>query len=251
MANEGGLAVENGDETAVVLRATDARAPRRRYDDGVKRRALYHFCSGDFTDGEIEQKMGLTDGIVAMWRLRQQPGGIDWEKMRATWDMAPLDRVLGLVGPVDEIEAREGLVRLTQKLLGLGMAALDEGALYNKDGAEVSHLFDAAGKEVSVGGMRPRTVTELARLIEVSAKIQVQQVEALGGLRIADEAKMDVGAKWMGEMLAAMDQVLGPGMRRKFEAGLRAGKDTDGGEGDGDEPAGMDVDETESITSEE
>jgi len=222
--------VENSAETSVVVRSTDAKAPRRRYDDGIKRRALYHFCSGDFTDGEIEQKMGLSDGIVAMWRLRKQPGGINWEKMKKTWDMAPLDRVLGLVGPVDEIEAREGLVRLTQKLLGLGMSALDEGSLYDKDGNEVPHLFDAVGKKVPVGGMRPRTVTELARLIEVSAKIQMQQVEVLGQLRVADEAKMDVGTKWMGEMMVALEGVLGVKARRRFEAALRDGEGAEGEE---------------------
>jgi len=218
--------MSDASETGLSLRA-DARVATRRYDDGIIKRARLYWSLGQ-KKAEIERLMGLPAGTVSQWEKRKHPDGEDWHEFKASLMLAPLDRVLSMVGPSNELELREEWLRIGQRVAGIGMAALEHGALMDEDGNEVRHLFDKDGKKVRVGGIRPTTATQVVAMLQLGVKLAEEQAEAIGRLRSADEENLDGFAKYMGEMLATMDKVLGPTLRRKFEAALRDGDDAEG-----------------------
>ena len=235
-------------DTGLVVRDTDGQPATWSYDAGLIKCARLYWSLGH-KKADIERLMGLPAGTVSQWQTRARPDGEDWEEFRESLMLVPLDRLMRMVGPGNELELREEWLRIGQRVTGIGMAALEHGALMDEDGNEVRHLFDRDGKKVKVGGIRPTNMTQVVAMLRLGTSLAQEQAVELKRVRAEDEMNLDTDAKWMGEMLAEMDKALGQKARRRFLAHLKAGKAGD--DVDGDESAeSMESDDVESTENE-
>jgi hypothetical protein len=239
--------MDGTDELGIEVRVTDGKGPRESYNPSVVRRARLEWVIGR-KDKEIERAMGLTDGIVRMWRFRRYPDGKDWHAFKESLAIAPVERVLDLVGPGDERELRLHWLQLSQRLMGAAMSALERGVLYDSADEDerrvVRVLYDEDGRKVSMSGLAPRSTTQLVGLVNAAAKLGEDQIEALRSAEEGSQSRRVLFQRWWAEMRVLVRDEFGEDGVRRLEAraGEHGGSGLDGsGVSEGDD--GKEVEE--------
>jgi len=79
----------------------------------------------------------------------------------------------GLAEGIGESGAEEAghMLFLGRMLREVVLEAVTVGPLFDHEGTPVEFLFDKEGKKVLVGGLRPRTMTEVSQMLNVVMKI--------------------------------------------------------------------------------
>jgi hypothetical protein len=182
-----------------LARTPDTERDRRR--DGDRRAqvrlawclAVSNGLSLDEAAVRVSRDTGVSAATVEMWRTERQPDGQDWEQFRVELSLANHDAQIALLASGDEVQMHVETVRVAQRLLGAVSSAISEGVLYSgplpKKGEEdfrevVTCLWDAEGKVVPLGTMRPKSAGEAARMIGVLSDARqnaLERVEKLLG----------------------------------------------------------------------
>jgi len=141
------------------------------YPEETKLRAQIYFTAGAYPSlSQIAEALGVSAAAVRYWKERKEPNGCDWDEQR---DAFAQQQWYILSDAAHESGAEEAarLVVFGRMLREAAMEALTVGTLYDAEGNPVEFLYNSQQKKVLVGGIKPKSATELSHLVTAITKL--------------------------------------------------------------------------------
>ena len=148
----------------------DGRNPGQDYSDLTKERAKLYYTLGRQKMTHIAEILGVPISAVRHWKTKNQPGDENWDELREAMKKPGWS---GLAEGIGESGAEEAghMLFLGRMLREVVLEAVTVGPLFDHAGTPVEFLHDKEGKKVLVGGLRPKTMTEVSQMLNVVMKI--------------------------------------------------------------------------------
>lgn len=235
--------IEAEEDDRKALMRGDGRNQGDPYTDAFKLRAQFYFASGTLSLSQTAKALGIPEKQVRKWKAEKEPNDEDWDELKEAWARRQF-YVLADAQVETGAEAAARTVVLARVIREAVMEALTVGTLYDSMGVPVEFLTNEYGKKVLVGGLKPRTMTEVANAVRVLKMLEDERdVEA--ELREREEDINRGVIEWLHQILHVVG--LTPVQAEKFKQTMAAmreqGKVPDALLGEGEEEETEEVDD--------